>query len=86
MSKYMNIISYKPATVLADTAEKSLYFIVGRCLSGSRHYSENMCFPEVVKVIDKYRSVVDYFGGGTVDVYRATGEKIYSDVVMDFDF
>lgn len=85
MGKYVNVVSYNPTT-LVDVAEESMYFIVGRCLNGSRHYSENMCFSEIVCAIDKYRAVVDYFGGGTVDVYRATGTKIYSDVVMDFDF
>lgn len=85
MGKYVNVVSYNPTTTLTDTSEP-MYFIVGRCLNGSRHYSENMCFSKVVKNVDKYRSVVDYFGGGTVDVYRTTGTKIYSDVVMDFDF
>ena len=80
--EFKTVVEYNPTLVAA----KNEYFIIGRCLSGSRHYSENMCFSKIMDVIDKYRAVVDYFGGGTVEVYRATGEKISSEVIMNFDF
>lgn len=88
MTKYTNAISYNPAslTVTLKKMKNSVYYIVGRCISGSRHYSESLTWDEVEKEFGKYVGVVDYFGGGIVDVYTAAGDVCHSQVVMNFDF
>jgi len=84
--KYSNSIAYKPVNA-ALSKICGHFTIVGRCLSGSRHYSESLCVGEVAEEFDKYVAVVNYFGGGTVEVYHEeTGDLVRSTVVMDFDF
>ena len=85
MAKYENIVSYIPSS-LAVAWKESKYFIVGRCLSGSRHYSESVFWDEIIELLDKYVAVVDYFGGGIVEIYREDGTLLASEVVMNFDF
>ena len=80
--KYNNQIAYKPF-VVADTRK---YFIAGRCLSGSRHYSEYMTWNKALKEFSKYVAVVNYFGGGTVEIYSEDGELYKSKTVFSFDF
>ena len=82
--KYNNVVEYNPINL--EIEEKPKYFIVGRCLSGSRHYSESICFCDLFEMINKYIAVVDYFGGGTVEVYYQNGDVFYSTTVMNFDF
>ena len=61
------------------------YVVIGRCLSGSRHFSEIIPFEEVADMVDKYCGVVEYFGGGIVEVYSEDGELIDSCVAVNFD-
>ena len=83
--KYNNVIEYNP-TNLAVALKEPEYFIIGRCLSGSRHYSEALKFYDLFEMVKKYIGVVDYFGGGTVEVYKEDGTLVLSKAVMDFDF
>ena len=85
MGKYMNVVSYNPTSMIF-AINQDKYVIVGRCLSGSRHYSEPLTWDEVEKEFDKYVAVVDYFGGGIVEIYNGEGEICRSKVVVDFDF
>ena len=85
MAKYENVISYIPDSLTVAWG-KTKYFIVGRCLSGSRHYSESVFWDEITELFDKYTAVVDYFGGGIVEVYCEDGTLLASEVVTNFDF
>ena len=82
MMKYNNQIAYNPFAV----ADARKYFIAGRCLSGSRHYSEYMTWNQALKEFGKYIAVVNYFGGGTVEIYSEYGELCKSKIVFNFDF
>lgn len=84
--KYANTISYHPNLVTSFLSDENYYIIVGKCLSGSRHYSEALNWNEVGEEFDKYIAVVDYFGGGIVEVYTKEGDVCRSQVVMNFDF
>lgn len=46
------------------------YYIVGRTFKGGRYYSENMTYENAVIEMSKYVSVVDYFGGGVVELVQ----------------
>lgn len=85
MVKYANLISYDPITLTAEWEEPG-YVIIGRCACGSRHYSETIPFEKVADMVDKYCGVVEYFGGGIVEVYSEKGELIDSRVAVNFDF
>lgn len=86
MAKYTNVVSYNPTSLAVTLEEMNTYNIVGRCISGSRHYSEPLTWGEVEEEFDKYVAVVDYFGGGVVEVYTPAGDICRSQVVMNFDF
>ena len=86
MTKYANVISYSPTSLAVIFNEMNGYYIVGRCLSGSRHYSELLTWDEVETEFDKYVAVVNYFGGGTVEVYTSEGDICRSRTVANFDF
>ena len=58
------------------------YTVVGRCLSGSRHYSENMTYEEALAAMPKYVSVVEYFGGGTVDLWENDNRILKTKVIF----
>lgn len=85
MAKYANVVSYNPTSLAIALDKMDSYTIVGRCLCGSRHYSETLTWDEVGEEFDKYLAVVSYFGGGIVEVYTAAGDICRSQVVMDFD-
>lgn len=85
MVKYINV-PFNSTSLAIALDEMDSYTIVGRCLSGSRHYSETLSWGEVEKEFNKYVAVVDYFGGGVVEVYSAAGDICRSKVVMNFDF
>lgn len=53
------------AVVEWDTTE---YFVIGRCTTGSRHYSESLLLGDALNMFDVYCGLVDYFGGGVVDL------------------
>jgi len=84
--KYANVVSYNPTSLASVFVPLNKYFIVGRCLSGSRHYSESFTWEEAMSEFDKYVAVVNYFGGGIVEVYNDDGEICYSKTAMNFDF
>ena len=70
--KYTNVIEYTP-THNYFTYEYSYeahkdYTIIGRCFSGSRHYSEKMTYETMVKEYPKYAAMIQYFGGGELQV------------------
>lgn len=67
MNKYCNIISYP----CKQTTESEDYYIVGRTHRGGRFYSEDMSYTEALKLIKTYYSIVDYFGGGVVELVKA---------------
>lgn len=46
------------------------FFVIGRCTSGSRHYSEYLSsLGKAFEMFDVYADLVDYFGGGTVELW-----------------
>lgn len=46
------------------------YYVIGRALCGGRFYSENVKdYDEAMILFDKYSAVVDYFGGGIVELH-----------------
>jgi len=53
------------------------YFcIAGKCLNGSRHYSEDFYnYKDACKAFDEYCGLVIYFGGGVVDLYCFTNDE-----------
>lgn len=54
---------------------KSDYFIFARTISGGRMYSEDFSVEQIQEYMDKYRAVVEYFGGGEIILYRSFGEN-----------
>lgn len=48
------------------------YFIVGRTLSGARFYSEDIEWEDTVDTFKDYKGMVNYFGGGVVELYEYT--------------
>lgn len=46
------------------------FFVIGRCTSGSRHYSEDLSsLDKAFEMFDIYADLVNYFGGGTVELW-----------------
>ena len=45
------------------------FFVIGRCTSGSRHYSEYLPLGKAFEMFNVYADLVDYFGGGTVELW-----------------
>ena len=82
MAKYDNTITYNPSScaieIKFDICED--YYIAGVCLRGSRHYSEHMTYDKATREFPKYVSVVEYFGGGEVQLFR--GEKLIKSVIV----
>ena len=62
------------------------YYIVGRCLCGSRHESEKLTYEEALAEMPKYIATVNYFGGGVVELYDWNGNIVKSKVAIDFDY
>ena len=64
--------SYPETSTYTWTANPNIEncYIVGRTFKGGRYYSENMTFENALAEIAKYVSVVDYFGGGTVELVK----------------
>lgn len=50
------------------------YHIIGRTNTGSRHYSETLSLSKALDQFPLYCGVVDYFGGGTVELFASLGE------------
>ena len=61
------------------------YYIIGRSLTGGRYYSEKLTYEDALAEMPKYIAVVNYFGGGVVDLYDWNGRIIKSKVAMEFD-
>lgn len=57
------------------------YYIIGRTNAGGRYYSENMCYEDAIASMPKYAGMVQYFGGGTVELVR--GETILKHKIVD---
>lgn len=75
--KYANSIYYNAKyPYLTTIADAPVFSIVGRCHKGSRHYSENMNYEKALATMPKYVSVVEYFGGGTVELIDYNGNII----------
>lgn len=54
--------------------DSTKFFVVGRCTTGSRHYSELIfSFSESLEKFNLYKDLVDYFGGGTVELWAVDG-------------
>ena len=83
MSKYTNTITYNPSSYVSkikvDVCE-NYYYIAGLCLNGSRHYSEPMTYEKIKTEFPKYTSVVEYFGGGEVQLYYK--EKLLKSIIV----
>ena len=69
--KYNNNISYH--FVSKTFPDIPQFCIIGRCTCGSRHYSENMTYERALSMMPKYIGVVEYFGGGTVELVDNNG-------------
>ena len=52
------------------------FFVIGRCLNGSRHYSEYLSLSKAFEIFDIYSDIVEYFGGGTVEIWADVGYDI----------
>ena len=65
--KYNNVISYQIRKHSENPNTKNFY-IAGICNSGSRHYSEDMTYEDALAVMPKYSGIVEYFGGGIVEL------------------
>lgn len=72
--KYTNTITYK--SIHALNPNLPLFFIVGRCTCGSRHYSEMLTYEKALSIMPKYIGVVDYFGGGTIELVDYNGNVL----------
>lgn len=48
------------------------YFIIARTSTGARFYSENFGKDSISKYIKDYKSMVNYFGGGTVELWECS--------------
>lgn len=46
------------------------YFVVGRCLSGARFYSECVGWSDTDRYFNDYLDMVNYFGGGEVELFE----------------
>lgn len=51
------------------------YFIVARCISGARFYSESFGWEDAIEYFKTYKYMTNYFGGGEVTLY----EECYGD-------
>lgn len=61
------------------------YFVVGRTISGGRHYSPTFGWDEVTERFREWKNLVKFFDGGTVTLYECTYddyEPIYSEIVF----
>lgn len=54
--------------------EDTDYFVVGRCTTGSRHYSESLTLSAAFEMFETYKGLVEYFGGGTVELIAHRGD------------
>lgn len=57
--------------LVAEPSQTTFYFVAAHTIDGARFYSET--FEDVISVIDvyhEYESVVSYFGGGIVELFR----------------
>lgn len=71
----MRAIIYETASFPVIEMNDTEYFVVGRCTSGSRHYSESLTLSNASDIFDKYKALVDYFGGGTVELIACRGSS-----------
>lgn len=74
--KYNNSIYYKTKSQYCSIADAPVFSIVGRCNCGSRHYSEYMNYETALINMPKYIGVVEYFGGGTVELLDFNGNTL----------
>lgn len=58
------------------------YFVVARSTRGGRIISPNLNWEKAVKTYVDYKSVVSYFGGGTVTMYERNIDD-YDVVIFD---
>lgn len=68
----MIISSYQQQYIVE--MDDTQYYIIGRTNTGSRHYSETLTLGNALDLFPKYCGVVDYFGGGTVELFASLGE------------
>lgn len=54
------------------------YCVVGLFTNGSRYFSEQLRFPDALERFDKYQSVIEYFGGGTLKIFDKEGNVVKS--------
>lgn len=56
-------------TPLAATKLYNMFFVIGRATCGGRFYSETTeNYREAYQLFSSYKSVVEYFGGGEVEL------------------
>lgn len=68
--------------------EKEEYFVAGLELAGGRHYSPSVPWEEACKLYDEYIAMINYFGGGIVELYEKRYDDYYivsSTVCIDMD-
>lgn len=63
-------VSTCPVIEMEDTE----YFVVGRCITGSRHYSESLTLGVAFEMFETYKGLVEYFGGGTIELVAHRGD------------
>ena len=61
---------------VVNIADMPIFSIVGRCNCGSRHFSEYMTYEQALAAMPKYVSVVEYFGGGVVELFDYDGNIV----------
>ena len=63
--KYNNVIDYE-ITFKKPKSDYPIFYLIGICNNGSRHYSKDMTYEEALQEMPRYIGVVEYFGGGVV--------------------
>lgn len=67
-----------------DVTFANRYMVIGTTYRGAHFYSESFdSYDDAIDVYPKYAAMVEYFGGGTVDMYEYSGEN-YKIICMDW--
>lgn len=52
------------------------YYVNARTILGARFYSEPLILSEAFERFDEYKGMVDYFGGGSVELIAEANEAV----------
>lgn len=77
---------YMRHPILAELVEDKplYYFVAGHSVTGARFYSPQVdTYAEARKEYDKIHATVEYFGGGSIELYAITNLDFY---VLAYDY